>query len=148
MNVWKKILLFQIFNSENVCEEGPGIFGRVVFPSAALGYEMCGDNGGRNASRSLQLRTQLQDAEVRHSYKHQDSYLRLGPPVSDRLLPFGTQTKVLRFLLIVTTKIKLICRGEGGIFTKMSLQRIFNIHAPYLPSHYHIMFHQRLPPQM
>ena len=125
--------------------EGAGFFGHVAFPSTTLGYKMCGDNGGRIASRALRLRIQPGDPKVRHRYKHKDSYLRLGPSAGNRLLALATQTKVLSFLLIVTTKIKLILCDEGVIFTKLSLQRLFNIHATLLPRHYHIKFHQQLP---
>jgi hypothetical protein len=58
---------------------------------------MCGDNGGRIASHTLHLRIQPNDTEVKHCYKHQGSYLWLGPSVSNRLLAFATQTKVLTF---------------------------------------------------
>jgi hypothetical protein len=46
----KRNLFFQIFNSEDLYGEGAGFFGRDSFPSPSLGYEMCGDNSGRNAS--------------------------------------------------------------------------------------------------
>jgi len=121
-----------MFNSEGVYGDGAGFFVRVAFPSTTRGYKMYGDNGGRNASRALRLPIQPSGPKVRHCYKHEDSYLRLGPSVSNRLLAFATQTKVLRFLLIVTTKIKLIRRGEGVIFTKLSLQSIQ--HSRLLPS--------------
>jgi len=101
------------------------------------------DNGGRIASRTLHLRVQPNDTKVQHCYKHQGSNVRLVPSFSNRKLAFAARRKLLCFLLIVTTKIKLIRRGEGVIFTKMSLQRVFNLHASVLPSHYHIVFLQK-----
>jgi hypothetical protein len=47
-----KLFFSQIFNSEDVYGEGAGFFGREAFPSPTLGYEMCGDNCDRNASRN------------------------------------------------------------------------------------------------
>jgi len=99
-------------------------FSDAILSANEFAYEMCGDNGIRNASRTLHLYIQHQDAKVKHCYKHQGSYMWLGPSVSNRLLAFATRRMLLCFLLIVTTKIKLIRRGEEVIFTKMSLQRV------------------------
>jgi len=92
--------------------EGARFFGHVAFPSMTCGYKMYGGNGGRNASRALHLRIQASDTKVKHCYKHQDSNMRLVSSVSNRQLAFATQTKVLCFVLKVSTKIKLTHRGE------------------------------------
>jgi hypothetical protein len=123
-------------------------FERDIFPSKTSVYEMYGDNGGRNISRTLHLGIESNNTEVKHCYQHQGSNMWLVPSVNNRQLAFARQTKALRCLLQVSSKLKLTRRGEGVILRKLSLERVFNIHATVFPSHYHIVFLQQVPLQI
>jgi len=134
LNIWKKKIFFPDFHSRSWRKRKKRIFQKWRFPvndtwlwdvwrywwSNCFSYLTSVYTAPRYKSQTL-LQTPRQ--------------LFAARAIGQQQITGFCDAKVLRDLLIVTTKIKLIRRGEVVIFTKLSLQREFNIHASVLPSH-------------